>query len=480
MAGGKKRATSNKRTEALKKQRKAREKSEKARQERMVQVAKAKAAEREKKKKEQEEEEYSEEFDDEDDDDDLDDDATLSKQQIQNSKPRQKNKRSAADDENEDEVTDPEADLKKQLAALQRENNRLQCRNLIAKGGNGMRKKKGKKGGTDTAMHREVKKNAQTDLWQKCKHIRNERYLNKATRFLMDMMDIASFDGLEGKALQDAQDLWVENWQETVRKGVNFQRNYALGEIRDYMVAQIAAGNEDKLPNKENVVQLALRQGMDERGEDGELTAEAKKLYKLMVPYWDALLPKVCGKDHWCATKRHYGLTSTMRPPATRDDPNPDPFVDESAEALLVLAFENAYDRWKVQARYAKLNEGKKKEEADSGWMDPLRRNEDGKFVEEDVDTKCTTATSGQAKYGGLTKEGRDRLQELQEQIKQNREENAEKINQVETTVLTMVRKLNRRDKIDERRKKRRKKVVPVPDPMEEDDDEDPEDFSKW
>ena len=68
--------------------------------------------------------------------------------------------------------------------------------------------------------------------------------------------------------------------------------------------------------------------------------------------------------------------------------------------------------------------------------MGPLARDPQGKYVHSDADTVYTTATSGQAKWGGMTKEGRDRLQELTDLIAQNRKERPEEIKGIESHIL--------------------------------------------
>jgi len=74
---------------------------------------------------------------------------------------------------------------------------------------------------------------------------------------------------------------------------LNLQRNYVGNEFFDLYKAIFQKGDEDEWPNKDDVVQLVLRKGMD----DGDATQEAY-LVK-MVNLWDNLMVKVGGVDYW-------------------------------------------------------------------------------------------------------------------------------------------------------------------------------------
>ena len=168
-----------------------------------------------------------------------------------------------------------------------------------------------------------------------------------------------------------------------------------------------------------------------------------------------------------------------MKPEATRDNPNPEAYVHPSSEACLVWGFENAYKRWFHQASFKLKNKDKKP--GDDGFLDPLASHDQGKCVHEDANTVYTTATSGQAKWGGMTKEGRDHLQELTDLIAQNRKERPEEIKGIESHILELVRQKHGRDEINERRRQRRRAAVPDPEAqVQEVEDDAPDDFDKW
>ena len=457
-----------KRTDANKKKKKAsqkREKAEAARKQRQAQAAAAKKARDEAKKQEEDEDEYSDEEED-------DDDETVSAEELlarASGKPtKSTGKRKKEDQDSSDEEQESGADLMKKIQKLQFENRRLQIRNKSGRG-NGARARSSPK----TAMEKEVIRVAKGPLWQKCKHIRNENFLYKATKLVMEHLDLPEFDGLEGDALRKAQDLWIERYQDSVREAINSRRSYCLGEVHDYMVEQMADGKMGELPDEQSIFQIAMRDGLT-----GDDTPRKKQLQKLAVVYWDVLLPKICGVDYWSPTKRNYGLVSTSAPKPTQEDPNPAPYVDPSSEACLVWAFENAYQRWFHQASFRQRNKGKALTDEDCD--DPLARKKDGTYVHQEANTRYTTSTSGQARWGGLTQEGRERLKELTTMITQNRKERAEEIKGIESHLLELVREKNGRAEIDARRAQRRRSVAPVAAAEVVEADDAPEDYSQW
>lgn len=78
-----------------------------------------------------------------------------------------------------------------------------------------------------------------------------------------------------------------------VRTALNQQRNYAGTEFRDFHVDIFAKGEEDQWPNKDDILEIVLRNGM----EDGDDTED---LYlKKAAKVWDVLMVKVAGVEYW-------------------------------------------------------------------------------------------------------------------------------------------------------------------------------------
>ena len=386
-----------------------------------------------------------------------------------------------ADPEEEDKEMDAEA-LKKQLEKIQRENLRMKNSLKMRAGGKGFRSKPkgGKpKGGTLSAIQELIFSASKKHLWQRCKFIRSDTKLRKGTKFVFDKLDLTEFEGLEGDQRNEAIEQWIATNENLVRQGINAQRNYVVGELRTYVVEKMKAGKTGEVPNKEEMLNLALRKDLGDSEDDEDTNT---RMRNLMVVYWDRLLPKVCGSDFWSPTKRHYGLISFMKPAPTREDPDPHPYVDESAEALLVWAWENYYDRWEHQAKCELGNKGKKK--GDEGYVDPDAKDPTTKkYVAKEMETPYTSSNQGQQRFGGLNKTGKKRMVELHEMIVENRKEHPEDIKAVEASILELVRKKNKRNEIDERKKQRGKKVVAVLEASVEDSDDeedDENDYSKW
>ena len=463
----------SKRSDDLKRKQKAaqkhKKKQEAERKQRQAQAAAAKKARDQEKKRQKEEEEFSSPPSESEEDDS---DATVGvdeQRAAPSGKPtKSTGKRKKEDEDSEDDHEDSGADLKKKIQRLQMENRRLQIANKSGRG-------KGAKAKSSvmTAMEKEVVRVAKGALWQRCKHIRSESYLYKATKFVMMQLDLPDFDGLEGEDLLQAQDMWIQRHQDCVREAINARRSYCLGEVHDYMVDQMVEGKMADLPDQETILQIAMRERLLE-GTPQQIT----KMQNLAVIYWDVLLPKICGVEYWSPTKRNYGLVSFMAPNPTPGDKDPKPHVDPSSEACLVWAFENAYKRWFHQASYRKQNKGKAP--GDEGYQDALARNQDGTYVHQDANTIYTTSTSGQAKWGGLTKEGRNRLQELTALITENRKNRKEEIKGIESHLLELVREKNGRAEIDARRQQRRRAVAPVAAAEVVEEDAAPDDYDAW
>ena len=259
-------------------------KKDQQRAEKLAKQAAAKKAAAQKKKQEEEEEPYSE-------DEDVDDDETVGYEDKAEEKAgTTSRKRKSEDLDGDEDHQDSQDDLKKQILRLQMENKRLQIVTKPGRSKGGAKAKSSKK----TAMQKEVIRVAKGELWHRCKHIRNEAFLNKATRFVLKNLDLPEMEGLQGDSLRQAQDLWVEEHQDAVREAINARRSYVLGEVHDYMVEQMIEGKMADLPDPESILRIAMREGLNEG-----TPAQVAKMQELAVIYWDALLPKICGVDYW-------------------------------------------------------------------------------------------------------------------------------------------------------------------------------------
>lgn len=148
-----------------------------------------------------------------------------------------------------------------------------------------------------TPPQREVVKKTKTHIFQTCKIIKGPQYLQKATRMVMGMCNPREFEGLKGEELAKKQEEWAAEGggnENLVRTAVNEMRNYVNNECRDFYNIKVFPKNKDaEFPNKEQILDLALRKGMEE-GDD------TRELYLgFMVVYWDVLIVKAVGVAYW-------------------------------------------------------------------------------------------------------------------------------------------------------------------------------------
>jgi hypothetical protein len=150
--------------------------------------------------------------------------------------------------------------------------------------------------GTPKALTDEVKSEVSNFLWANCKFIKNDQFLIKATRLVMQQMELADFDGLEGEDLIEAEEIWVATHKDTVRRQLNYQRNYVHQEIKKLVDRFLKEGRVNDLPDVEEIKMLAKREGMEE----GD--ADEARMKHLFAFYIDELLAKVAGNDRWPAS----------------------------------------------------------------------------------------------------------------------------------------------------------------------------------
>ena len=114
------------------------------------------------------------------------------------------------------------------------------------------------------AMSREVAKCTKQQLWKICKFIKSESKLVKATRFVMQKLDLAEMEGLEGKDLAEAEEVWIATYKDDVRVALNKQRNYCQQELRGLMEQVFKEKKEDEFPNVGEMEALVMRDHLDD------------------------------------------------------------------------------------------------------------------------------------------------------------------------------------------------------------------------
>jgi hypothetical protein len=124
--------------------------------------------------------------------------------------------------------------------------------------------------GTQTAMVREVSKCTKSKLWKVCKFIKNHAKLDKATKFVMETLDLTEMEGLKGKELVEAQEVWKAKYSGVVRQALNKQRNYVQQEIRHVLLQNFKQNKEKEFPNIDQMLELIMRNKLDEDTEEAE------------------------------------------------------------------------------------------------------------------------------------------------------------------------------------------------------------------
>ena len=172
-------------------------------------------------------------------------------------------KRREADSESEEEE-DQEQDQDQENKRLKIEVFRLQKATQLASGS----KSKGGKNaqpGTESAEARETLSQTKMWLWKQVKFISNDVQCARATKLVMQKMDLRSLKGLTGRDLVNAEETWIAMSMDTVRKGLNYWRNYVQQELHKLMFKEVwatgSAHDPDSVPDIKQILQLALAMG---------------------------------------------------------------------------------------------------------------------------------------------------------------------------------------------------------------------------
>jgi hypothetical protein len=338
--------------------------------------------------------------------------------------------------------------------------------------------KKAKKPGTASGVDNVVKSTTKSFLFPRVKVIKNESALQKATRMIMNHLDLQNLNGLEGQDLATAEQIWIENSKDLVREAINAGRNYVNQEVQKVITAAVKEGKLDTFPNPETILKCALRQDLYDLEDEDELEElqedqkedESDENFKIRKEkledlegqirdrdlmrthfdnYMDILLPKVSGFRHYGPKNRYAFVPSfTHRAPEQYDLPTDPPIelVTPSDEAFMVALFENSYKHWKYTADQDKAGQ-------------PVNRKHP------EWDTKYTNLKGGQKMFGGWETEGRKRVVKLTKDIAQNRIVNPRAITQAEEAA---IKRLRAQHNLEEKKASAKRKAAAV---VEEDSD---------
>lgn len=221
-------------------------------------------------------------------------------------------------------------------------------------------------------INQEVLKNckeiAKSKLWRQCKFISDASAEVTAAELVLNRLESVKtkMETSEGKASL------IKTYKTEIKKALFGQKNYVASELKKVVWKLLEEGKT--LPSTEEILKCAARK----ISTNDEVT--------LFMWYWDVLLPKMVGAKEWDTSVRYYTTISSAKDP---DEPK-DRLITVSDEAMLVLMWDNSYDRWITEWTWEtdpenKDNKNKKKPK----WS--------GKY---------SFSNKGQCKWGGWKHEG--------------------------------------------------------------------------
>ena len=290
-------------------------------------------------------------------------------------------------------------------------------------------------------------KATKTYIWGASIFCTNTKRLFAATKFIMVKLNLKEFEHIKDKKMrQEAEAEFIAQNADLVRDAWNEIRNYAQSQLRQLYVDRVKAGEWN--PTTEQIKMCILRD------EEFLMTKEGHKVFDY---YWDVLLMKVAGKQHWEKDIRHFTTISKAV------NHYKAPAICPGMEAFVYLLFLNCEPKWKEIA--ADKMAGKKHDPKDKRWV-----------------CQYTTSKAGQNEWGGWTPQARELFRKLRDEVKEARDE--DHVEEVEELALKRIRMANGYDKEGEEATKKKpsnkRKTVDVDsddeDPFAEEDEEDEDD----
>jgi hypothetical protein len=229
----------------------------------------------------------------------------------------------------------------------------------------------------------------------------NVKFLNckddlySATEMVHDALQVAE------KTL-DQRDSWVETYAPIVKKGINSARNYVTSELK-----KLAFALMDK---KEALPPHALLLACAARNISGINEAKFKW-------YWQKVIGKVVSSKEWGPSVCYYTTIMGAKSPT-----NPKkPLITVSDEAMIVLVWENNFQKWQEQWAFEQdvKNKGKK------------QPNLPGKFTQSD---------KGQCEWGGWSEAGLQAFNNYKKTIRAYRKDHKDEILELEQRILAELR----------------------------------------
>jgi hypothetical protein len=336
-------------------------------------------------------------------------------------------------------------DFKKQYELERKKNEQIKLRerNLQDTILSASRSKKGKLKTFHSAMEALVGDSTKNDFFKIAKFIANDKQLENATAMVLDYLDLEDFEDLHGAELDRAKKVWVESNKEIVRITMNEWRNYIQGELfKLFKLLNSRAGGLNEVPNADQILNIAKRSGM-KKGADANYDATMK----LLVGYWDLMIPKVAGHKDWGPGKRHHLLMSFAH---RNNDARESLHVTPSDEAFLVVLWENCYNRWIFEDEKSKWTDEQKA--ADAKAAAAAKAKDEDYVPDPRAVPPYTNPKGGVSKYGGWNKAGRKRYREVLDIIIESKKKSY--LEAIEKEALALVRAKHNCDEKEAKRKK--------------------------
>ena len=288
------------------------------------------------------------------------------------------------------------AELKAQLEASQKKNQQLESR--VSTAGTGTRTNKKVKVPSLVnipANHSDSVKEAFTEhCWPQTKFIANRQELKGVCARIMQALP--QFQDLVAPEFADrdvAIDQFVDIYGGELTTFLNSKRTGVAGNMRKAFVARYLSGK--KMPTTKELLSVIYRKNLvlqkvpDEASEDlqASITHENEEIranLDIFRWYWEHLLPCVSGKNYWGVNiRKHVTISKGVFP----DDPKKK-YITSSDEALVLIAYENNYQRFPWVAECA----AEKK---------TFKTHKDFIKKHPRYKSKWTNAKAGQCKWGG-------------------------------------------------------------------------------
>jgi hypothetical protein len=181
-------------------------------------------------------------------------------------------------------------------------------------------------------MVKMIKCEVKTKAWRICKFQNGPNQRRKATTFVLNLLNLPNYQA-DVPADSGRREEWIRGYENEVCKAINEVRNYVQGRIMDDCAYPWIRAHGGKLPSKERMKALNIRDLDPEKPEDFELWK-----------WWHTkVMARACGhRAGWDPNKNQYLTIGKGAPP---DDPKK-PYIPPTTEGIAQVIFENNRDKW--------------------------------------------------------------------------------------------------------------------------------------